>query len=307
MRLAAIILALMPFSAQALTLDFPGFASQIAGKENKGDSVFLPTNAFSEGKVEGITAEGAISHQSWRITSDVITTLQLLQPLRQQLSADGYEILFECQDQICGGFDFRFRLDVFSEPDMHVNLADFRYLVAQKIVDGIPEYASLVISRSPNAGFVQLTQVGKPGQVATITTSTKAPPADSTIIGPIGEQLEANGHATLDDLVFKPGSSSLGDGDYTSLRALADYLAASPNRTIMLVGHTDAEGALDGNVKLSRKRATSVMEFLITSFGVSENQVSADGVGFLSPRASNLTSDGRAQNRRVEVILTSTR
>ena len=47
-------------------------------------------------------------------------------------------------------------------------------------------------------------------------------------------------------------------------------------------------------------------QYLITKLGVSEDQVAARGIGFLAPRASNLTSEGRAQNRRVEVILTET-
>ena len=75
---------------------------------------------------------------------------------------------------------------------------------------------------------------------------------------------------------------------------------------MVLVGHTDAEGALEGNIALSKRRATAVMERLVSVYGVEAAQVSADGVGFLSPLASNLTADGRAQNRRVEVVLTST-
>ena len=74
----------------------------------------------------------------------------------------------------------------------------------------------------------------------------------------------------------------------------------------MLVGHTDAVGGLAANVSLSKRRAESVRAVLISRHGIPAAQVSADGVGPLAPRASNLDAAGQAQNRRVEVFVTST-
>lgn len=287
-------------------LEFPALSTSLAERQSQSDSVFLPVGPFSEGKVRGVTAEGALRKQSWRVGAGTLTTLQILAPLREQLENAGYEVLFECEAAICGGFDFRFELETFPEPEMHVALGDYRYLAAQKIVEGRPEYASLIISRSGNAGFVQLTQVGAAAAPVRVTASTKAPATVTVNPGPVGEQLEATGHATLDDLVFKTGRSELGDTSFASLTALADYLKTRPDRQVVLVGHTDSEGSLQGNVALSKRRAAAVMERLIGSYGVPRSQVAADGVGFLSPIASNLTPEGRARNRRVEVILTST-
>ena len=73
----------------------------------------------------------------------------------------------------------------------------------------------------------------------------------------------------------------------------------------MLVGHTDAVGALEGNIRLSKKRAEAVMRRLIDGYGVDPVQLSAEGIGYLSPRASNATEEGRRLNRRVEVVLLS--
>ena len=78
------------------------------------------------------------------------------------------------------------------------------------------------------------------------------------------------------------------------------------NADVLLVGHTDAAGGLEANIALSRRRAASVVAHLVGELGVSRAQVSAEGVGYLVPRASNLTDQGRAENRRVEVVLTST-
>ena len=110
----------------------------------------------------------------------------------------------------------------------------------------------------------------------------------------------------LEDLVFPSGSSELAQGDYPALRALAGWLRDDPARKALLVGHTDASGSQAANLRLSKARAESVRQWLIATLSVDAAQVTADGAGFLSPRASNATEDGRRQNRRVEVIATST-
>ena len=109
----------------------------------------------------------------------------------------------------------------------------------------------------------------------------------------------------LADLEFETGSADLGAGPYASLDDLATWLATNPSARIVLVGHTDAVGSLDANTSLSRRRATSVAERLVARFGTDPAQLQSAGAGYLSPVASNLTPEGRATNRRVEVVLLS--
>ena len=110
----------------------------------------------------------------------------------------------------------------------------------------------------------------------------------------------------MSDLRFETGSSALGDGEYESLAALADYLKSDGTKRVALVGHTDAEGSLAANIAVSKRRATSVLERLVTSYGVAAAQLEAEGMGYLAPIASNQTDQGRTVNRRVEAILVST-
>jgi OOP family OmpA-OmpF porin len=86
---------------------------------------------------------------------------------------------------------------------------------------------------------------------------------------------------------------------------LAAWLAESAERRIVLVGHTDAEGALDSNIELSRARAAAVRNALVTEFGADPARIEAAGVGYLAPRAANSLAEGREANRRVEVVLIS--
>lgn len=329
MRLASAISILALFAgspvASADVLRFPAEADQQARRVLAGDSQFLPTAAAIGGRVAGIVAEGHVEQIAWTIGDGSLTTLQILAPLRDQLLADGFVPVFECATDACGGFDFRFEIDVLPEPDMHVNLGDFRYFVARRDTGGdsgdIPadatadtaaggEFVSLIVSRSTRTGFVQLTRIGAPQASPAFTASTKTPAPDAPVIpaptGPIAVDLEKAGHATLEDLSFPSGSALLGGADFASLADLAGYLRANPDRRVMLVGHTDAAGALDVNIALSRERAAAVMARLTTKYGIPPAQIEADGIGFLAPRDTNLTPEGRTRNRRVEVILTST-
>jgi len=313
--IAGVYAALLPMSAMSAMLDFPGNAVLAGEKINERGSYNMPIGAWENGELPTVVTEGEVIQQAWKITATGLTSLQILDPLKKQLINQGFEVVFECETNSCGGFDFRFQTDVMPEPLMHVDLGDFRFLSAKRKQGDIPEYVTLLVSRSQNAGFVQLIRVGKHTDEAEMLTSgdspamppiSDPPPTGQTTL-PLEQALQEKGYYVLEDLVFQTGSSDLGEGDFTSLAALAEYIKAHPDHTFALVGHTDTEGSLAGNIALSRKRAASVVRRLVNKYGVDKKQISAEGTGFLSPRATNMTEGGRAQNRRVEVIDTSTR
>jgi len=300
--LSALALGLCPLAAPALTLDFPAPVVVTADEPGVADEARLPMAAFDGAEVAMRQVDGQVTRQAWRLSAGQMTTLQILKPLRDQLQRDGFNVLFECRDKVCGGYDFRFAADVLGEPAMHVDLGDFRYLLAENDA-GVT--VALLVSRSPGNGFVQLTRVGEGAPLTDlVVTSTKSAPFSARIeTGPLLAGLAETGRAPLEDLVFKTGSSALDIGDYPSLAALATFLTANADGTITLVGHTDAEGGLAGNIALSQRRAEAVRTALIQDHGVNPSQLTAEGVGYLAPRASNATDDGRRANRRVEVVL----
>jgi outer membrane protein OmpA-like peptidoglycan-associated protein len=166
---------------------------------------------------------------------------------------------------------------------------------------------SLLGSRSSTAGFIQIIRVG-PADSAQLATAD-APVVRGlapTISGNLVQSLENQGRFILTGLVFETGSAQLGDATFGSLQGLSNYLLANPDRTVALVGHTDSVGSLDGNIALSKRRAGSVLERLVTTYDIPRSQLDAQGMGYLSPVMTNLTEDGREANRRVEVIITST-
>ena len=307
-RPIALLFVMLSQSAGAVTLDMPANARLQAEQTLPLASYTVPTGAFAAGQMPGIIAEGEVLRQAWQFDAPDLSTLEILRPLRAQLAADGYTILFECDTDNCGGFDFRFGVDVMDAADMYIDLGDFRYLAARMNgVDG-PEYVSLLVSRSALVGFLQVTRIGPATATVAIVTVAQPPirPAGTSISADFAAEFETNGRVILSDLTFETGSAQLGPGPFASLQTLADYLLANPSRRVALVGHTDSQGALDANIALSKRRAGSVLERLVTDYAIPRNQLAAEGMGFLSPLASNLTPEGRDLNRRVEVIITST-
>lgn len=310
--LLAAVLAVAPLAASAATVSLPSGTTLQAETVEPAGGYRMPTGPWAE--ATGVPAEavsGKVTRQAWRIGGTGLSSYQLLLTLRTQLADQGYEIRFECTTQDCGGYDFRYGTEVLGEPDMHVNLGDFNFLSAVK-PGPEPDVVTLLVSRSASAAFVQVVQVGEaatPDVEVEPMTSTKAEPdvaLPAVVEEDIGPVMESIGRFILADLVFATGSADLGPGEYTSLTELADYLKANPTKRVALVGHTDAQGSLEGNISLSKRRAASVMDRLINDFGVPAAQLEADGIGYLAPIASNQTDEGRNRNRRVEAILVST-
>ena len=286
----------------ALDLALPLGARETVSRVTPSGSYDLPIGAWTESAgVPVASLEGEVRRSAWRVSGSGLTIGQVIGPLREQLMEAGFEIIFECGARSCGGFDFRFGIDVLRAPNMYVDLADYRFLSARS--PDSTRALSLLISRDGETIFVQFIEVGPAGQTAVELSDARSMPIPEDA-GDVVQALERAGHVVLADLDFASGSASLGEGPFGSLDAVAAYLLANPNRQITFVGHTDSTGSLQANIALSRRRAESARSYVIAQ-GVPSSQVAADGVGYLSPRAPNLSADGREANRRVEAVLTS--
>ncbi|MEI4484999.1 OmpA family protein [Frigidibacter sp. MR17.14] len=310
-------------SAPDLPFRLPPGTEQRATDTQDFGSLRLPAGAWDGSTVPAIVAEGRVTQTAWQVPDITDGTLALLAPLRDQIRDAGFAEVFACDTDGCGGFDFRYASPLLAEPGMHVDLGDYRYLLARRKEGGGDAWIALWVSRSPNHGFVQASLVtpatAPPAPAAGaaaplpgapvldgIAVGTPAPAAtgDATAIG---SALAENGSLVLADLEFATGSADLADEPFASLSGLADWLKGDPARRVTLVGHSDTEGSAEANRALSAQRAQSVMARLTGPLGVPAGQLAAEGVGYLSPLTSNLTPEGRARNRRVEVVLTSTR
>lgn len=107
------------------------------------------------------------------------------------------------------------------------------------------------------------------------------------------------------DILFATDSSAVRPDLQSDLFAVADNLRQYPNSTIDIIGHTDNTGSAAYNQDLSERRARAVANILRDG-GVSGNRIAAYGRGEDQPVATNLTAEGRALNRRVDIVIRPT-
>ncbi len=115
-------------------------------------------------------------------------------------------------------------------------------------------------------------------------------------------QTESGVVVTLGDVLFASGETGLVEGGRSSLEEVVDLLQTEPSKKIRVEGHTDSSGDSERNLGLSGQRAQAVRDALI-ELGVAADRITAVGMGEDFPIASNEDEEGRAQNRRVDVIL----
>ena len=107
-------------------------------------------------------------------------------------------------------------------------------------------------------------------------------------------------------ILFPSGTDEISDRARPIIWKIADVLASMPNK-VSLVGHADAvpihTSRFKNNFELSAARSLKLLELLSSHYGIPEARLSAASYGSYSPKASNDTEDGRAENRRVEIVI----
>ncbi|MBI2222192.1 MAG: OmpA family protein [Acidobacteria bacterium] len=117
----------------------------------------------------------------------------------------------------------------------------------------------------------------------------------------LGSGLAATGHVEVPGIFFDTGKAELKPESEAALAEVVKLLQASAALRVWVVGHTDNVGTVDANVALSSARAASVVKALQRK-GVDPKRLAPHGAGPYAPVASNATEDGRAKNRRVELV-----
>jgi len=118
----------------------------------------------------------------------------------------------------------------------------------------------------------------------------------------ISKDITKSGHIAIYGIRFETGKSVLKKESAKALKTISEYINKHKDKKFFIVGHTDNVGNFDSNMKLSKNRALSVIKELSSKYSVDANQLEAHGVSSLSPVASNLLDEGRAKNRRVEIV-----
>jgi OOP family OmpA-OmpF porin len=114
--------------------------------------------------------------------------------------------------------------------------------------------------------------------------------------------IRATGHAAVYGIYFDTGKTELKPESEQAIGEIAKLLGTDPALKLYVVGNTDNVGTLDTNMKLSQGRAEAVVAALTTTHGIVATRLRACGIGPLAPVAANEAEEGRAKNRRVELV-----
>ena len=144
--------------------------------------------------------------------------------------------------------------------------------------------------------------LGRPGKAAVGVVEVKNMETGLITAKNIKEELDSYGHVALYGIYFDFNKANIKPESEPTIKEIAKFLKKNPGVKLYVVGHTDNVGKLEYNMELSKKRAESVVNELVTKYGISRDRLKPFGVGPLAPVATNKTKEGRAKNRRVELI-----
>lgn len=300
----AVVVAVAGFSTAAMadkgdvagSHDYAGIGrfagSTITGYQVKDfDAQRIQSAAFKDGKpVAAKRLEGRVSRIAYR-TEPGPSILEVSRNFEQQLTKAGFKTLVACDTDACGGIPFTESVDTLPVPQMWVDGFDFHYFAALKSEGGRDTYATIITSKNNDEIHAQLTvvQIDKMGDKMIDAAA-------------MSKGLGDKGHVALYGIYFDTDKTTLKEQSRPTLDEIAKLLKGQPKLTVYIVGHTDSQGGLDYNMNLSRGRAQAVAADLVAHYGIDKARLKTAGVGFLAPLGSNQTEDGRALNRRTELV-----
>jgi outer membrane protein OmpA-like peptidoglycan-associated protein len=293
-------LALSALSAQdadvAGAKDYPGIGrfkgSVVTGYDVKDfDATRIEAAAFKgDQPTDERKLEGRVTRIAYR-TGVGPSILEVSRNFETQLKKAGFETLLACDTDACGGIAFAGALDALPIPMMWVDGFDYRYYAGRKQTEGGETYAQLIVSKSNDEIYAQLT-VAEIGAMENKMIDAAA----------MAKGLGETGHIALYGIYFDTDKAVIKPESAPTLAEIAKLLTGQPELHVFIVGHTDNQGAYDYNMGLSQRRAAAVAAALAKSYSIAPGRMKTAGVGFLSPVGSNTTEQGRALNRRVELV-----
>ncbi len=258
-------------------------------KTKEFDEIEIPLGKAKEdpwgalGKSQRV--EGKIT-MIWYALPENRSVFEVYKNYEQALSKAGFTTLFSCKTfQECGPLQ-----NYFHQPFEAGTWASEERQLSAKLTR--PEGEVYVALRVEEGGAILFVVETKPMESGLIKVDAAAMAGD----------ISKTGHVAVYGIYFDTGKADVKPESEPALKEIAKLLQKDTKLKLHVVGHTDSVGDLKSNMDLSRRRADAVVKELTTKHGIASSRLRADGVGPLSPVASNDTEDGRAKNRRVELV-----
>lgn len=240
------------------------------------------------------------------------SSLEVLRNYTDVLGKSGYTPLFECALDACGkdmheALYFRNKRNRIggkqvTEYAFTMDVSDVRLFVAEQKQAGGSNYVVVMTAISGNAAdgsiknrvtaYVEQVQAGQmESRMVTLKSSE------------IQQALSRDGKVAIYGVLFDTDKAEIKPESKAQLDEMGRFLQQNPAIAVYVVGHTDNQGKLDHNLSLSQRRAESVVNALAGEYKIARGRLIGKGIANLAPVASNQAEDGRAKNRRVELVV----
>jgi outer membrane protein OmpA-like peptidoglycan-associated protein len=240
--------------------------------------------------------------------------LEVVRNYEQELKRAGFEVIYSCSVDACGpggGYNLGRMLDrklPYGNPGpydwgthaFHGGLKDARFTAARRATPQGSVHVTVFTGRRSISVPSELTE--RVPVALTVVESAAMDRGVTVDAAAMAREIAHGGHVALYDIHFDTSQAELKAESRVALHEIARLLKQDPVLKLLVVGHTDNVGDYAANMALSDRRAASVIRELTTTHGIAAERLRAAGAGMIAPVASNDTEEGRAKNRRVELV-----
>jgi outer membrane protein OmpA-like peptidoglycan-associated protein len=253
---------------------------------------------------EGIPLEGRLTRIIYRIPKGP-STLQVVRNYELLLERQGFAPIFTISDsETPRKHDANDIVEMLQERSQSLHWfmrhVDDRYLAAKRTTPEGDAYVSLAVAQSKSG------DPKRKDTVVVLLEIIEVQPMTATLVkvdaAAMQKDITETGRVALYGIYFDFDKADVKPESDETLGEIAKLLGNDPQLALFVVGHTDGKGAPDYNQGLSERRAQAVAQVLVSRFGIAASRLHAAGVGMYAPVAPNTTEEGRAKNRRVELV-----
>jgi OmpA-OmpF porin, OOP family len=268
------------------------------------DRVTVPVGPYSRDGFEDVEVmEGEVLNLSYVFDNPDVATLRVKRSYLQALEERGFEILFKgSEEELSGGAGRLF----FRESGLYERGArdccrianrdrQVRYIAARSRAGDVLAAIAVFNARGVDGPAVSKAIVTAREMDATMDHQPLT-------AGEMETGLVQDGRVAVQNILFAVNSAEILPESVEALETIAELMRDRPEMNLLVVGHTDNTGDYAYNVALSLERAQSVVSWLAGEAGVARERLQAAGAGMMAPVTTNRTEEGRARNRRVELV-----
>jgi OOP family OmpA-OmpF porin len=252
--------------------------------------------------------------------------LEVLRNYQDEVEAAGGEVLFQCKgSEGCGGDasraayggggDQSFMMTMVDENDIKdasfsngncaltSQITDQRFFAARiPVADGDAHVAVFTYQIKDGGNYCKTFNGRTFALVHVIEPKGREKKMVTVKAADMAKSIDQTGRVALYGVFFDTDKATLKPESDPTLAEIAALLKGDAKLSVLIVGHTDNQGAFDYNVELSKRRADAVVKALAAAYKIDARRMRSAGAGMIAPAAPNDAEDGRAKNRRVEVV-----